>query len=380
MSGYQNLPYIQGSVRRAMRGATPPFLPEDYGYEPEVPTTRPPAMQAPGQAPPPLEPPVEDPTLKRVRELAAQGAPQHPKHGLLRRIGETVAGMYVGPENSERLFDADHSQRKAQYGAGLKGATLAADASMKEQGLRAELEMRRKQTAAAEATEARQRALMNAPPRTERQVVDGALVERGQDGQWRPVYGQPKPREFKPGYGYERDGKVDVPVPTPLKPPPLQVPGRDVPFSADVEEQKRRMAAANRAPERPASQGSFRIIETEKQRALAKAERETKRYIREQGLDKPSADPQKEAERQKEVQTVYDDMETEKEQIQGAYEAQIESAGGHVAAPPQAPKVTGGPAPAKVATRAHVAAYAKAKNITEQQATAEFQQSGYAIN
>lgn len=311
MGGYQNLPYIQGSVRRAMRGQTPPFLPEGYGYEPEAAPMRPPAMQEPGQAPPALEPP-EDPSLKRVRELATQGPPREPKHGKLRTVLETIGR---GFDVSHDLMDPGYSRERAEYDTQLKAASLAAAASEKEQRLRADLEADRARKASYEATAERQRRLMNAPPKADRQVVDGVIVERGADGAWKPVYGTPRPPEFKPGYGYERGGNVEVPVPTPPK-LSTPMPGRDVPFSADVEEQKRRMAAAGRAPAGPDRGTPKQFADLDKNK-LAELKR-----LKQWATDQVASYPET-------ANATWGELRNYYQELQNSYEQQIAALGGN---------------------------------------------------
>jgi hypothetical protein len=325
MGGYLNA--IQSGIRRAMRGQTPPFLPEGYAYsQPEAAAAepvRPPTLETPTSPPPPLETPS---ATQRYREIVAQGPPERPQRKGLARVGEILGTLYGVPDE---IMAPGYARESARYGADLRGARQLAEIEEGEQRLRADLELRRKQGAQADATAARQRRLAETSPEPLTKVVNGTLVQMQPDGTWKRVYGEDAPREYKPGYGYERDGKVEVPVPTPPK-LSTPIPGRDVPYPPEVEEQRRRMAAANRAPERPASPATFRIIESEKARNLRAAERAARKRIAE-GIEAEA--------------TIWADLEREKEQIQADYEAQIVAAGGSIAEPkaatPAAP-----PAPA----------------------------------
>ncbi|HWR49931.1 MAG TPA: hypothetical protein VN428_02420 [Bryobacteraceae bacterium] len=313
---FLNIPYTQDSIRRAVRGITPPFLPEGYGYDAApIEPAQPPPLSRPQPVAPPEPPPIETPAeIARYRELAGRGAPQHPKHGKLRTALETVGKVYGV---NEEITDPGYSRERDQYYSDLQAAKMGADAAEADQKLRAELEMRRKQTAAAEATRAREERLMNAPPKAERQVIDGQLFELdASTGKWAAVAGAPKPREIKPGYGYEKDGKVEIPVPTPPK-LSTPIPGRDVPFPKDVEEQKRRMAAANRAPSGPArgTPKQFADLDKNKSADLLRL----KQWASDQAYNNPDS-----------ANSTYADLRNAYQEVQNDYERQIASLGGNV--------------------------------------------------
>lgn len=135
---FLNIPYGEDAVRRAMRGQTPPFLPG----------TRPPALEPPVQGPPPLEPPVS-PEAARYKELIAQGAPQEPKHGKLRTVLESIGRVYGVNED---ITDPGYVRERDRYYGNLAGAKESATIAEKEARLAADLELRRKQGASADAT------------------------------------------------------------------------------------------------------------------------------------------------------------------------------------------------------------------------------------
>jgi hypothetical protein len=287
---FLNDPYTQDSIRRAMRGATPPFLP--------------PTLEAPSPPPPPLETPASA-ELARYRELVTQGPPLEPKHGGLRTALETIG---KGLDVSHDLMDPGYARERRGYYSDLAGAKEVAGIAEKEARLAADLELRRKQGASADATAAWRNKQASAPPPlpTPPSNYEAHLVRQLSDP-------DPSMREAA-------QKKLDaLKAPAPPK-APTPIPGRDVPYSKEVEAQRARMAAAARAPERPASPASFRIIESEKARNLRAAERNARQRIA-NGEDE---------------KTVWDDLENEKDEIQSAYEAQIVAAGGSIS--PQAQK------------------------------------------
>jgi hypothetical protein len=295
---FLNDTYTQDSVRRAMRGQTPPFLPPEL----ETPT------------PPP--PPLESPETARYRELVAQGAPEHPKHGKLRTVLETIGKVYGV---NEEITDPGYTRDRDSYYEKLAGAKEAATIAEKEARLAADLESERARKASYEATAEARRASMNQPPKLPAppSTYEARLV-RDLDSP------DPAVREA----AQKKLDALKAPAPPKLTTP---IPGRDVPYSPEVEAQRRRMAAAGRAPresgDRPASPAAFRIIESEKARNLRAAERDARNRI---------ADGEDE-------KVVYTDLESQKDEIQNAYEAQIVAAGGSIA--PQAPKPAPTPQP-----------------------------------
>ncbi len=318
MAGYGNIPYVTDSVRRAMRGATPPFLPDSRAEMP-------PLLETPQSPPPPLSTPEYDRVkgeIARADELEAQ----RPKPGIWRKIGAAALGAAAGYANQDPklrepidptgaqdfILYGDHSRKVAEQQARLGRAKEAATIAEKEARLAADLESERARKASYEATAELRRDQMSRPPKLETPPsnYEAYLVRQLSDPD--------------PNVRAEAQKKLDaLKAPAPPK-APTPIPGRDVPYSPEVEEQKRRMAGANRAPERPASPGNFRIIESEKARNLRAAEREARRRI---------ADGEEE-------KTVWADLENEKDEIQNAYEAQIVAMGGSVApksAPPAPP-------------------------------------------
>jgi hypothetical protein len=301
---FLNDTYTQDSVRRAMRGQTPPFLPPEL----ETPT------------PPP--PPLESPETARYRELVAQGAPEHPKHGKLRTVLETIGKVYGV---NEEITDPGYTRDRDSYYEKLAGAKEAATIAEKEARLAADLESERARKASYDATAERQRALRNAPAKAERQVIDGQLYERdATTGTWKVVAGAPKPREFRPGYGYEGEGgKVDIPVPLP---PKLNTPGRPMVVSPgatviDPATGRPIYTAPNRPPVGSSGGGgrvpptAFVSVENKKTASLLEAKRNADKTL----IDYPEK-----------AEQVYANLRQEYQQIQNNYEAGVKALGGSV--------------------------------------------------
>lgn len=224
-----------------------------------------------------------------------------------------VSEAILAPGHRRKMADWQQQMDTAKVGAEVEGKKLTALEQI--QRIDNERKMRDAQIAADNARLKREERMMNAPSKVERQVVDGVVVERQQDGTWKPVYGSPAPREYKPGYGYEKGGQVEIPVPTPEKPGPRPLVGHPGTEFRDPNDPNKVLGRVPPAPERsprPASTGSFRIIESEKQRNLMTAERNARKRITD-GEDQA---------------TVMADLEDEKQRIQDGYEAQIEAAGG----------------------------------------------------
>jgi hypothetical protein len=320
---FLNIPYGEDAVRRAMRGMTPPFLPEGPA---------PPALDTPQMPPPPLSTPVYGDVrdeLARADELEAS----RPKPGFWRKLGSAALGAAAGYANQDPklqqpidptaaqdfILYGDHSQKVAEQQGRIGRAKEAATIAEKEARLAADLESERARKASYEATAEARRASMNQPPKLPAppSTYEARLV-RDLDSP------DPAVREA----AQKKLDALKAPAPPKLTTP---IPGRDVPYSPEVEAQRRRMAAAGRAPresgDRPASPAAFRIIESEKARNLRAAERDARNRI---------ADGEDE-------KVVYTDLESQKDEIQNAYEAQIVAAGGSIA--PQAPKPAPTPQP-----------------------------------
>jgi hypothetical protein len=301
---FLNIPYGEDAVQRAIRGRTPPFLP--------------PALETPTMPPPPLSTPVYGDVrdeLARANELEAS----RPKPGFWRKIGAAALGAAAGYANQDPklqqpidptaaqdfILYGDHGQKVAEQQGRIGRAKEAATIAEKEARLAADLESERARKASYEATAEARRASMNQPPKLPAppSTYEARLV-RDLDSP------DPTVREA----AQKKLDALKAPAPPKLTTP---IPGRDVPYSPEVEAQRRRMAAANRAPERPTRGTPKQFADLDKNKSAELLR------MKKWADDQVYADPAN-------TNSVYAELRNAYQEIQNDYERQIKSLGGEV--------------------------------------------------